>query len=163
MKVYHGSDLPIENPDPYFSKRKKIDFGRGFYTTSSIEQAQKFTTTVYRKNLKRGIKTLNIYELDIRAFSELNVKDFKGNLEEWFDYVEQNRRKGQDAYPEFDILIGPVADDQIVESFALYEDGIIDKAEAIDRLKLEVYKDQIVFKSKRSLDYLTFFKSVVIE
>ena len=163
MKVYHGSDLTIKKPDPFHSRRFKMDFGRGFYTTSSVEQARKFTHSVFRKNLEQGIKTVSVYEFDIRAFSELKVKDFQDNLDEWFDYVEQNRRSGQDNYADYDILIGPVADDQIQASFALYEDGIIDKNEALKRLKLEIYKDQIVFKSSRSVDYLTFIRAMVVK
>jgi len=34
----------------------------------------------------------------------MRVKDFQGNLDEWFDYVEQNRRSGHDHYKDYDIL-----------------------------------------------------------
>ena len=32
MKLYHASDIVIENPDVYNS-RAHLDFGRGFYLT----------------------------------------------------------------------------------------------------------------------------------
>ena len=162
MRLYHGSNQRIEQPDPTFSKRSRMDFGKGFYTTTSEEQARKFTYLVQSRNKGKGIRMISVYDLDIAAFSDLKIKDFQGEVDEWFDYVEKNRRRYGDSDDQYDIVIGPVADDNIQETFLLYEDGIIDKAEAIKRLKLEVLKDQIVFKSPRSITYLQFVESMEV-
>ena len=163
MKLFHGSNQTIKQPDPTFSKRSKMDFGKGFYTTTSEEQARKFTHLVLARNKGKGTKTINIYELDISAFSNLKVKDFQGAIEDWFDYVEMNRRQHVKSVDQYDIVIGPVADDNIQETFLLYENEIINKEEAIKRLKYEVLKDQIVFKSSASITYLQFLESLEVE
>lgn len=41
MTVYHASNFIIESPDIYHS-RDLLDFGKGFYLTSLIEQAKKY-------------------------------------------------------------------------------------------------------------------------
>ncbi|MCL1990440.1 MAG: DUF3990 domain-containing protein [Defluviitaleaceae bacterium] len=162
MRLYHGSNQIIEQPDPTFSKRSKMDFGKGFYTTTSEEQARRFTHLVFARSKGQGTKTINVYDLDISAFSELKVKDFQGKIDEWFDYVEKNRRQHEQSNDRYDIVIGPVADDNIQETFLLYEDGIINKEEAIRRLKYEILKDQIVFKSPLSIMYLRFLESLEV-
>jgi len=161
MRVYHGSNVTIEKPNPHFSKRTKMDFGRGFYTTSSLDQAERFTNIVLRKNQGVGEKTVNIYNFDVSALKKLKVKDFGENLDEWLDYVQLNRRKAKDMYIDYDIIIGPVADDAILTTFTLYEEGIINRNETLERLKLGVYTDQLVFKSEQSIEYLDFVKAVV--
>ena len=39
MKIYHGSIEKVENPEIRESNRT-LDYGRGFYTTTSYEQAE---------------------------------------------------------------------------------------------------------------------------
>ena len=162
IKLYHGSNHTIKQPDPNFSKRSKMDFGKAFYTTTSEEQARRFTHLVLSRNKGNGTKTINIYDFDISAFSDLKIKDFQDKIDEWFDYVEKNRRHSKQSYCDYDIVIGPVADDNIQETFLLYEAEVIDKQEAIKRLKLEVLEDQLAFKSPMSVTYLRFLESVEV-
>lgn len=42
MTLYHGSYKEITHPDIVHS-RNNVDFGRGFYTTPLLEQAQKWS------------------------------------------------------------------------------------------------------------------------
>ena len=41
MRLYHGSLVAVKNPN-VFKGRTTVDFGKGFYTTTSFEQAQKW-------------------------------------------------------------------------------------------------------------------------
>jgi hypothetical protein len=41
MTVYHGGILEIRNPDVTHSK-KYLDFGKGFYVTSFLKQAERW-------------------------------------------------------------------------------------------------------------------------
>jgi hypothetical protein len=60
MKVYHASKFIIESPDIYHS-RDLLDFGKGFYLTSLVEQAKKYA----QRFLFQGDKAyLNQYILD---------------------------------------------------------------------------------------------------
>lgn len=50
MKLYHGSNVEIRNPKILESDRK-LDFGTGFYLTTSYEQAEKWAVlTAKRRN-----------------------------------------------------------------------------------------------------------------
>ncbi|MDR1473786.1 MAG: DUF3990 domain-containing protein [Lactobacillales bacterium] len=163
MLIYHGSNIEIQRPNPFKYSKTRLDFGRGFYTTTSEEQARKFTKAVLAKNNGNGVATVNCYEFDLKGFQDLNIKDFSGVTNEWFDYVEKNRRTDFGKIIDYDMVIGPVADDNVMPTFVLYEQDILLKKEAIRRLKTWVLKDQIVFKSEKSLEFLTFVSYKEVE
>ena len=48
MLLYHGSNQLIENPIIINSKRT-LDFGTGFYLTTSLEQAKKLASIVIKR------------------------------------------------------------------------------------------------------------------
>ena len=61
MKPLHGSSMRVEAPDVAFSKRA-LDFGRGFYLTSFLPQAERWAK---RKVMRHGGKAIvSDYELD---------------------------------------------------------------------------------------------------
>ena len=62
MIIYHGSDTPVKNPKILVSNRL-LDFGEGFYTTSSLEQAQRWAKRV-REVRKTEEQIVSIYEFD---------------------------------------------------------------------------------------------------
>lgn len=163
MRLYHGSNLTVKNPNPAFSKRSRMDFGRGFYTTTSEEQAVDFTHLIYERRQSQGLKTVNVYELDIDIFKKLKIMNHQGATEEGVDYVESNRRKRNGLKEDYDLVIGPVADDNIQQTFILYEQGVLSKSEALKRLRAEKLKDQFVFKTERSVEFLTFVDAWEVE
>ena len=60
--LYHGSNVSVQDPKIIVSDRK-LDFGPGFYLTSSYEQASRWSVlTVMRR--KRGCKTISVFEFD---------------------------------------------------------------------------------------------------
>ena len=74
MKVYHASKFIIESPDIYHS-RDLLDFGKGFYLTSLVEQAKKYA----QRFLFQGDKAyLNQYILDENLDREYKTKEFIG-------------------------------------------------------------------------------------
>jgi len=101
MKLYHGNNQEVKIPVHNYSTRFRMDFGRGFYTTTSEEQAQRFTDTVMIRNENKGNKIVTTYSFNINAFKKLKIKDFDGAAKEWFEYVEANRRtdKGHNYRP----------------------------------------------------------------
>ena len=83
MKVYHASKFIIELPDVYHS-RDLLDFGKGFYLTSLVEQAKKYA----QRFLFQGDKAyLNQYILDENLDREYKIKNFIDYNEEWLDFV----------------------------------------------------------------------------
>lgn len=150
MILYHGSYIKIEKPDLIHS-RENVDFGKGFYTTPIYEQAEKWCGK-FKKQGKNGI--LSKYDFDEFAYQTLKVLKFDSYSEEWLDFI-LNCRRGRDK-SDFDIVIGGVANDKVFNTVELYFDGLIDKTEAISRLKYEKPNLQICFRSNKSLDFLHF-------
>ena len=60
--------------------------------------------------IRKGEDTyLNRYELNC---DDLDIKYLNKN-EEWFDYIFRNRQNNKDILSDFDIIIGPIANDTI--------------------------------------------------
>ena len=65
-------------------------------------------------------------------------------------------RKGEDK-SDYDIVIGGVANDKVFNTVELYFDGLIDKKEAINRLRYEQPNLQVCFRTQEIMDkYLRF-------
>lgn len=151
MILYHGSFLEIKKPDLKYS-RQNVDFGRGFYTTPIYDQAIKWCGKFKRRG-KNGI--ISRYAFDENAYNQLKVLSFNSYSEEWLDFILTCRR-GMDT-SDYDIVIGGVANDQVFNTVELYFDNLINKAEAINRLRYEKPNLQVCFRSDMSIEkYLCF-------
>ena len=151
MILYHGSYLEIIKPDLVHS-RDNVDFGRGFYTTPFYEQAVSWCRK-FRRRGKDGI--ISLYEFDEKAYQELRVLNFDSYSEEWLDFI-LNCRSGKDT-SDYDIVVGGVANDKVFNTVELYFEQLIDKAEAINRLRYEKPNLQICFRTEIAMEkYLHF-------
>ena len=83
---------------------------------------------------------------------------FDAYSEEWLDFI-LNCRRGQDS-TDYDLVIGGVANDKVFNTVELYFDGLIDKKEAINRLRYEKPNLQMAFRTEKALSYLKFEGSV---
>lgn len=154
MNIYHGSDVVVEKPEILPSNRL-LDFGIGFYTTSNKEQAVRWAEKVSLRN-NTGKKFLSIYNFDIeKAKKELSIIEFTSADEKWLDFITLNRR-GKKISKEYDIVIGPVADDNVYLTVKLFETGVLDKDEALKRLKVEKLFNQILFHTEKALGVCVF-------
>ncbi|GHU48428.1 hypothetical protein FACS1894200_05480 [Spirochaetia bacterium] len=163
MNLYHGSYIKVDKPRTNANIRG-LDFGSGFYLTSSEKQAKEFALRVVAQDRTFEIlpvSTLNSYDFDITlAKSECAVQIFETASIEWFDFVVTNRKnKNSGAENKMDIIIGPVANDQVITTIRLFEADIIEKEDAIKRLKTQRLVDQVVLKTEKALKYLTFINS----
>lgn len=153
MIVYHGSDTVVDAPQILQSTRP-LDFGGGFYVTSSREQAQKWAIKVAYRNAAAE-SYINVYEFDIKAAEQsCRVIRFGCANEAWLDFICANRQRKYTG--DYDIVIGPVADDMVYRVVVEYENGDIDKELALKRLKTETLCDQILFHTERALQYLNY-------
>lgn len=152
MILYHGSIEKVVNPEIREANRA-LDYGNGFYTTTSEEQA---TLWVRRKLRGKGSKGyVNLYEFDESCYKSLNILRFETPTEKWLDFVMDNRTKKDFDHP-YDIVGGPVANDRVYAAFALYESGLLNKEELIRELKTHVLSNQWLFHTERSLHYISF-------
>jgi len=154
MILYHGSTEIVENPRIIISD-KFLDFGFGFYTTTSKEQAIRWAKIKKNRN-KKTDSFLNIYEIDDCVFSNktFSYLNFNNPSPEWLEFVIENRRGG--AIHEYDCVRGPVANDTLYRVFVLYESGVLTIDETIKRLKVHELFDQISFHTDRALENLNF-------
>ncbi len=158
MKLYHGSNIAVEKPKILQSDRR-LDFGTGFYLTSSYGQAERWAfLTVKRRG--EGKQIITSYEFDEEILSSLKVMRFEETSVEWLKFVSNNRNV-KDFTNDSDIVIGPVANDRTMPVIKLYFSGIYDEAETIKRLLPQKLKDQYAFKSEKALKALIL--SEVIE
>lgn len=146
MILYHGSYIEIANPDLKYS-RENVDFGKGFYTTPIYEQAVKWCGK-FKKRGKNGV--VSRYQFDESAYSELKILKFESYSEEWLDFI-LNCRTGNDK-TDYDIVIDGIANDKVFNTVELFFDGLIDKIEAIKRLRYEKPNLQISFRSEKAIN-----------
>ena len=143
MTVYHGGYQPVEKPEIRKGRNTK-DFGTGFYCTIIKEQAERWA---------RRYKTKIVSIYDVKAFSNLKVKEFKEMTEEWLDFII-SCRSGKEH--DYDIVIGAMVDDQIYNYISDYMEGTITKEQFWVLAKFKYPTHQIVFCTEKALKYLEY-------
>lgn len=162
MTVYHGSNTTVEKPRLILPNRT-LDFGNGFYTSINYEQAVSFATNVVNRNEGRGAPVVNTYYIDYeRILSELRVLSFSSPDDEWLDFVCANRM-GKYSGEQYDVIIGPVANDSVYRVLRLFESGDIDREQALKRLKVTKLYNQMTFCTEVAMGELKFVTSEVIQ
>lgn len=158
--LYHRGSHIIETHEIREPERT-LDFGKGFYVTSSQIQAERWVKAHLRRKYTVGY--VNSYEFDPDVIpSELNVKLFKAADDEWVDFVMANRLI-QGFTHDYDIVFGPVANDNVYTQITLFEGGIISKETLINELKAYKLVDQYLFHTERSLVHLTYLSNYAVK
>ena len=159
-KVYHGSIEEVKSPE-IRQPNRSLDYGSGFYTTTSYEQAKKW---VERRMKDKGVSVgyINVYELDDDVVKDMKSLFFKKPTEEWVNFVMKNRTEREFVH-DYDIVYGPVANDRVYFQFGLYESGAISVDTLIRELKTYKLVDQYLFHTEKALTALHFVESRKIE
>ena len=84
---------------------------------------------------------------------------FESANEEWLDFVSENRSGNYDG-KIYDVIYGPVADDDVYTTFALYQSGALTKEQTLDTLKIKKLYDQMVFTSEKALSFIKFVGTI---
>lgn len=150
MKLYHTSTLELKNPDVNYGRRN-ADFGGGFYLSDDLEFAKKWAND--EKNC------VNYYTLDL---SDLNIKRFERD-EEWFDYIANNRVGNTDKYADTDIVIGPIANDTLYDTYGIIFSGLISSDDALKLLKVGKQFTQICIKSEKAASQLKWDYTEILQ
>lgn len=153
MLLYHGSNVAVERPR-LFKTDRRVDFGSGFYLTSSLEQACNWARTVTRRR-GDGVPLVSVFEFDDGLLDTLRVRTFGGPDAEWLHFVGDNRH-GDIADDGLDLVIGPVANDNTMPTLRLFFGGVYTEEEAIRRLLPQKLHDQYAFKTPAALAALRF-------
>lgn len=161
MIIYHGSNVIVDQPR-LIEQNRFLDFGFGFYTTTNKVQAISFADKVTKRR-KDGEKCVSVYELDeAKAFVECSVLRFGAPDEAWLDFVSENR-SGNYGGEVYDFIFGPVANDDVYTTFALYTAGLLTKEQTLEALKVKKLYNQLVITSEKGLAYLHFAGTVAKE
>jgi hypothetical protein len=155
MTVYHGSYIEIFEIDLSKSVINR-DFGKGFYVTKLRRQAEYWATRKGKQNKTKGFVTE--FQLPETAFTSygMNVLRFADYSEEWLDFVVMNRMaESPENVHDYDIVEGPVADDDIATRITVYISGGITKAEFLEELKFKhTVSHQIALCTQKSLQMI---------
>jgi len=155
MILYHGSNVGVEAPK-LLKVQRSLDFGKGFYTTSDFDQATKWAQRTARIR-KEGEAFVTCYELRDSDITNLKVLRFDKPDEKWLEFVTSNRKNILKTN-DWDLIIGPVANDQTFPTIILYLDGFIDADSCIRQLLPQKLKDQYTFKTEKALSFLKFIE-----
>ena len=158
MKLYHGSNVEVAIPKLMPGVRA-LDFGCAFYLTSDSEQAARWArTAVLRRG--GGSAVVSVYEFDELAASALRTLRFDAPDAAWLRYVARNRT-GMLFDADYDIVTGPVANDNTMPVLNLYLKGAYSEEEALRRLLPQRLKDQFAMKTGAALSCLAFLEGRV--
>ena len=162
MRLYHGSNIVIDSINLAMCRPYK-DFGKGFYLTDIREQAEKMAVRVSK--IYGGSPVVNIFEIkdDFRKTEDIKVKDFGlETTEEWAKFVMNNRSRNFTNVEDilcnkdnkYDIVIGPVADDNMALLFRQYENEIIDFETLLKGMIYKKTSSQYSFHTEKSIKFL---------
>lgn len=153
MILFHGSLQIVKEPRILIPGRT-LDYGAGFYTTTSEQQARDWVVRKLDVNDKIGY--INIYDFDKPSAKGLDCLIFANPPgEDWVDFVHANRTQ-RGFIHNHDLVYGPVANDRVYAAFALYEQGLLSKQELITELRTYSLVDQMLFHTEAALKCLKF-------
>ena len=153
MILFHGSLQIVKEPHILVPGRT-LDYGAGFYTTTSEQQARDWVVRKLDVNDKIGY--INIYDFDKPSAKGLDCLIFANPPgEDWVDFVHANRTQLGFIH-NHDLVYGPVANDRVYAAFALYEQGLLSKQELITELRTYSLVDQMLFHTEAALKCLKF-------
>jgi hypothetical protein len=156
ITLYHGSNIAIKEPQVIKSKRL-LDFGTGFYLTSDFEQAEKWAIRTTNRR-EEGIPTISVFQIADCELKTLNVLRFETANKDWLKYISANRT-GTLAEDSYDVVIGPVANDQAIRTINNYLKAYLTEDIALQLLLPQNLKDQYSFKTEKSLSLLQFVEA----
>jgi hypothetical protein len=153
MKLYHGTNVDFDVIDLTKSNKYK-DFGQGFYLTDIRSQAEELAAK--KSRLFGGYPIIQEYEFDESLLSgaELKVLKFDKPSTEWAEFIFKNRNRDNDFTHDYDIVIGPIANDGVAYLLGRYEEGTLTIEELSDKLDFKKLNSQYFFGTNKSLKYL---------
>ncbi len=172
--LYHGSYCEVNSPQLEKCARRK-DFGKGFYLTTSKEQAISFLKTALAKAEAGGIiesgqeyGIISMFEVQLKY--KLSSFIFQDADADWLHCIAAHRKRNsfieiEKKMAKFDVIAGKIADDATNRTLVAYISGTFGKVGSktadefcISRLLPERLKDQYCFKTEKALEYLNFLE-----
>lgn len=158
MILYHGTNVDFDLIDLTKSHRFK-DFGQGFYLTTIKKQAIELSV---KKTLRDGgTPIVQEYEFDELHLNDdgLNILIFESPTTEWAEFIYKNRNRNEPFFTHnYDIVIGPIADDGVAYLLNRYEEGSFSLEDLARELKYKNLNDQYYFGTNKAISLLKRIK-----
>ena len=154
MRLYHGSNTPIRTIELNKCRPYK-DFGQGFYMTDIPEQANRMAQRTTK--MFGGSPVVTVFEFDINEAIQagLKIKTFDSPSKEWAKFVMNNRDFNiQQPCHDFDIVIGPVADDTISRLLRMFSENFISEEQLLRELTYPDVTSQYFFHTEEAIKLL---------
>jgi len=158
IEVYHAGTDVVDAPDCKLG-RKNLDFGQGFYVTDIYDQALNLARS---KSIDRNFPAkINIYLLDKDAImKEAKSLIFDNYNDEWLDFIVACRA-GKDVWRGYDYIEGGVANDRVINTVNLYNQGYISKERALSNLRYLKPNNQICILNQELLNRHLKFQNCI--
>ena len=157
---------------PLFGEGKIYnDYGRGFYCTEHVELAKEWAC------LSGSDGYANHYRLDRNGLSVLNLNGPEYNILNWLAILLENRKfnvaeglpqRAKDYllknfmvdYKKYDIIVGYRANDSYFSYAGDFVNGTLSLSDLSEAMRLGRLGEQVVLKSKKAFDALTFVEAI---
>ena len=80
----------------------------------------------------------------------------------YLDFGYENR-SGNYSGADYDLIYGPVANDDVYTTFNLYAAGVLTKEQTLEALKVKKLYNQLVLTSEKALSFLHFTGTITEE
>lgn len=153
MKLYHGTNIEFDIIDLTKSNKYK-DFGQGFYLTDIYQQAKELATKKAR--LFGGTPIIQTYEFNESLLNnkDLKILKFENPTTEWAEFIFKNRNRNARFKHDFDIVIGPIANDGVAYLLGRYEEGTLSLNELSKELTFKNLNNQYFFGTPEAIKHL---------
>ena len=154
MILFHGTNTDFGAIDLTRCRPNK-DFGQGFYLTDDYGQAHDMAERRCAFE-ETGSPIVQRYEFDDRLLTdtEMKVRVFDGVSAEWAEFILQNRMAKGKRMHDYDIVVGPVADDGVVFQLNLYMQRLITIEALVRELTYRKINRQYFFGTERAIKNL---------
>ena len=154
MILYHGTNQDFHAIDLLKSKPNK-DFGQGFYLSREYAQAMDMAKTKVEQ-MEEGVPTVLTFEANEEQMEQLRILRFDQYSEEWAKFILLNRNNSSSRPAHnYDIVIGPIANDRVGVQLWKYESHSIDLPTLVHNLRnMRGITFQYFFGTERAINTL---------
>lgn len=156
VTLFHGSGSMVEFPEIRITEYTK-DFGFGFYCTNLYTQAERWAFR-HTDSAKGEVPTVNFYRYAENP--KLKIKRFREMTNEWLDFIALCRSSSERTPHDYDIVAGPMADDQVWNYVDDFLDGNITRQQFWAMARYKNPTHQITFHTEAALECLKFERKI---
>ena len=95
-----------------------------------------------------------------KVMSECKVLNFDEYNIEWLEFVVACRN-GEDVWRQYDMIMGGVANDKVIDTVEDYKNGVITASQALGQLKFHKPNHQVCISNQTIIDNYLIFNNCI--